>query len=221
MTGPYPYPDQFRAQQPVPKPPGSEPPVPGPDDPGVPYPEPAGSAYPGMLPPPVQYPGRRWRRVLTVLAVIGVVVGAGAAVVFATRGGSGRPGAGFTETAARAEIQRYLDALADGDDDTVARHALCGMYDEVKQRRSDLEVATLNSDAFRKQYDRAEVTGIDKMVRLSVNQARVLFSMRVVPAGGTSAREPAETEVQGIAELLYQDNEILVCNYLVRTGSQY
>ncbi|MGV0835338.1 Rv0361 family membrane protein [Mycolicibacterium thermoresistibile] len=215
MAGPYPYPDQF---------PAGRPPAQDPADAAVPYPETAGSAYPGMLPPPVQYPRRRrWRRILAVLAVVAVIVGAGTAVVLATRGGGGAAGgsAGLTEAAAQAEIQRYLDALADGDDETVARHALCGMFDEVKQRRTDLEVAALNSDAFRKQYDRAEVTSIDKMVRLSVNQARVLFSMRGVPAGGTSAREPAETEVQGIAELLYQDNEILVCNYLVRTGGQY
>lgn len=192
--------------------------------PTVPYPETTGSGYPGMLPPPVQYPApRRWGRVLAVLAVVAVVVGAGTAVVLAARsGGSGAPGGtGLTEAAAQTEIQHYLDALADGDDETVARHSLCGMYDEVKQRRSDLEVATLNSDAFRKQYDRAEVTSIDKMVWLSDNQARVLFSMRVAPAGGRSTREPVETEVQGIAELLYQDNEILVCNYLVRTGNRY
>ena len=54
--------------------------------------------------------------------------------------------------------------MTNGDDETVARHTLCGLFDAVKERRSDLALASLSSDAFRKQYSRAEVTSIDKMV---------------------------------------------------------
>jgi hypothetical protein len=123
----------------------------------------------------------------------------------------------LTDASAKAAIQEYLGAMTNGDDETVARHTLCGLFDAVKERRSDLALASLSSDAFRKQYSRAEVTSVDKMVLTSPHQAQVLFTMRVVPAG----RSGGDDEEQAVAQLLAQDNEILVCSYLPRTAGQY
>ena len=127
----------------------------------------------------------------------------------------------LTDASAKAAIQEYLDALSKGDDQTVARHTLCGLFDAVKEHRSDLALASLSSDAFRKQYSRAEVTSIDKMVFLSPNQAQVLFTMRVAPANGSTRGQPPRNEEQAVAQLLAQDNEVLVCSYLPRTAGQY
>ena len=186
-----------------------------------PYPENVPLAYPGMLPPPVQYPKRRrWPLIVGALLAIAAVAGAVAAIMFATREDSAGSGA-LTSGSAQAAIQEYLDALSNGDDETVARHTLCGLFDAVKERRSDLALAGLNSDAFRKQYSRAEVTSIDKMVFPSPNQAQVLFTMRVAPAGGSTRGQAPDDEEQAVAQLLAQDNEILVCSYLPRTAGQY
>jgi hypothetical protein len=213
MAGPYPYPEPF-PQQPFPPQGG----------PGQPYPGNVPSAYPGMLPPPVQYPKRRrWPFVVGALLTIAVVTAAVVAIVLVLRnddaGGSTGP---VTDQAARTAIQGYLDALSNGDDETIARHTLCGLFDDVKERRSDLALAGLAGDAFRKQFSRAEVTSIDKIVSWSDNQAQVLFTMRVAPASGPArGQEPPDEEEQGVAQLLIQDNEILVCSYLLRTGGQY
>lgn len=211
MAGPYPPDIGAGAVGPQPHP---GPPRPYPDNPVVP------SAYPGMLPPPVPYPKRRRGRwlvaVVIALAVVGAIV---AAVVFAGRdeGAAPRTGA-LTQESARTAIQGYLDALAQGDDETVARHTLCGLFDAVKERRSDLSLANLASDAFRKQFSRAEVTSIDKIVPWSGNQAQILFSMRVTPAAGPARGEPRNREEQAVVQVLVQDKEILVCSYLLRTG---
>ena len=182
-----------------------------------PYPDNVPSAYPGMLPPPVQYPKRRrWPLIAGALLAIAAVTAAVAAILFATKDDSPATGA-LTSASAQSAIQEYLDALSDGDDETVARHTLCGLFDAVKERRSDLALASLSSDAFRKQYRRADVTSIDKMVFPSPNQAQVLFTMRVVPARD----QPANDEEQAVAQLLAQDDEILVCSYLPRTAGQY
>ena len=112
--------------------------------------------------------------------------------------------------------------MTNGDDETVARHTLCGMFDAVKERRSDLALASLASDAFRQQYGRAEVTSIDKIVMWSPHQAQVLFTMQVEPSIVPAAASRAtEGEQQGVAQLLNQDNEVLVCSYLPRTAGQY
>jgi hypothetical protein len=175
-----------------------------------------------MLPPPVQYPKRRWWPPVAAAAA-GVIVIAAlvTAIVFASRDDNASSQTGLTDASAQAAIQEYLDALSRGDDETVARHTLCGLFDAVKEHRSDLALASLSSDAFRKQYSRAEVTSIDKMVQWSPNQAQVLFSMRVAPATGSTRGQPPKDEEQAIAQLLYQDNEILVCSYLPRTAGQY
>src|SRR5690242_3215668 len=188
--------------------------------PPQPYPEYVPSPYPAMLPPPLQYPKRRWWPIAVAVAAVVVVAAVVAAIVFATRDDSGHPA--LTDASAKAAIQQYLDALSKGDDQTVARHTLCGLYDAVKEHRSDLALASLSSDAFRKQYSRAEVTSIDKMVLLSPNQAQVLFTMKVAPPTGSGrTAPPKDAEQQAVAQVLSQGNETLVCSYLPRTAGQY
>ena len=187
-----------------------------------PYPDNVPSSYPSMLPPPVQYPKRRWwRPVVAVALVLAVVAALVTAIVFAARDDDASTHSALTDASAKAAIQEYLDALSKGDDETVARHTLCGLFDSVKEHRSDLALAALSSDAFRKQYSRVEVTSIDKMVLWSPNQAQVLFTMRVAPASGSTRDQSPKNEEQAIAQLLSQDNEILVCSYLPRTAGQY
>jgi hypothetical protein len=190
--------------------------------PPQPYPENVPSPYPSMLPPPLQYPKRRWwRPVAAVALAVAVVAAVSTAIVFASRDDNASGHSALTDSSAKAAIQEYLDALSKGDDQTVARHTLCGLFDAVKEHRSDLALASLSSDAFRKQYSRAEVTSIDKMVLWSPNQAQVLFTMRVAPASGSTRDQPPKNEEQAVAQLLAQDNEILVCSYLPRTAGQY
>jgi hypothetical protein len=187
-----------------------------------PYPENVPSPYPAMLPPPLQYPKRRWWRPVAAAALaVAVVAALITAILLAVRHDNASDRSALTDASAKAAIQEYLDALSKGDDQTVARHTLCGLFDAVKEHRSDLALASLSSDAFRKQYSRAEVTSIDKMVFLSPNQAQVLFTMRVAPANGSTRGQPPRNEEQAVAQLLAQDNEVLVCSYLPRTAGQY
>ncbi|OAN35157.1 hypothetical protein [Mycolicibacterium iranicum] len=222
MTGPYPPPygagPAGPQMYPEPYPQQTYPPI------AQPYPGGIEASYPGTLPPPVQYPKRKrapWIviavAVVAVLAVIGVIA---AVALRSGRDDQVATGA-LTDASAQAAIQDYLDALSSGDDEQVARHTLCGLYDSVKERRSDLALAGLSSDAFRKQYDSAEVTSIDKMVLSSPTQAQVLFTMRVLPASGSSRNQPQEADEQAVAQLISVDNEILVCSYLPRTAGQY
>src|SRR6478672_3905594 len=174
------------------------------------------SPYPSMLPPPVPYPKRRWWPIAAVALAVAVVAALVTAIVLA----SGHTA--LTQASAKAAIQEYLDALSKGDDQTVARHTLCGLFDAVKEHRSDLALASLSSDAFRKQYSHVEVTSIDKMVNWSPNQAQVLFTMRVTLASGsTRDQSTKDNEEQAVAQLLAEDNQILVCSYLPRTAGQY
>ncbi|WP_343710497.1 hypothetical protein [Mycobacterium sp.] len=174
--------------------------------------------YPGPLPPPVPYSTRPRRRlVLVVLAAGAIVVAMTAAIGYGVhRNGPGSAGT-FTAATARAAIQGYLDALERGDREAIARNALCGIYDAVRDRRADQAVARLSSDAFRKQFSEATVTSVDKIVYWSTYQAQVLFSMRVTPAAGGPARD----QVQGLAQLLFQRNQVLVCSYVLRTAGAY
>jgi hypothetical protein len=209
MTGP--YPPEYGAGPVGPQMYGAQP-----------YPDNVSPPYPSMLPPPLQYPKRRWWLPVGAVALAVVVVALlVTAIVFAVRDDSG-PGHGtLTDASAKTAIQEYLDALSHGDNETVARHTLCGLFDAVKEHRSDLALASLSSDAFRKQYSRAEVTSIDKMVMWSPNQAQVLFTMRVAPARGSTRDQAPNNEEQAVAQLLSQGNEILVCSYLPRTAGQY
>lgn len=213
MTGP--YPPEYGAG---PVGPQMYPQMNGPQ----PYPENVPSPYPSMLPPPLQYPKRRWWKPVAAAAAAVVVVAAViTGIIFTTRGGDASSHNALTDASVKTAIQEYLDALSNGDDETVARHTLCGLFDSVKEHRSDLALASLSSDAFRKQYSHAEVTSVDKMVLWSPNQAQVLFTMRVAPASGSTRDQPREGEEQAVAQILSQDNEILVCSYLPRTAGQY
>ncbi|MCX2713760.1 hypothetical protein [Mycolicibacterium sp. J2] len=175
------------------------------------------AAYPGMLPPPVQYPKRRrWPLVAAIVGVLVVIAAVAAIVLVGGRHDVRQP---ITAATTKPAIQQFLDALADGDEQTIARHTLCGLYDAVKNRDADLALADMSGDAFRKQYKRVEVTSIDKIVYLSPNQAQVLFSMKGTPAA--SGRMPSSTsaggERQAVAQVLAQDNQVLVCSYVQRT----
>jgi hypothetical protein len=186
-----------------------------------PYPANVPSPYPSMLPPPVPYPKRRWWPIAAVVLAVAVVAALVTAIVLASRNDASGNTA-LTQASAKAAIQEYLDALSKGDDQTVARHTLCGLFDAVKEHRSDLALASLSSDAFRKQYSHVEVTSIDKMVNWSPNQAQVLFTMQVTLASGSTRDQPTkDNEEQAVAQLLAEDNQILVCSYLPRTAGQY
>lgn len=189
-----------------------------------PYPDHVPPPYPGTLPPPVQYRRkRRWPLLVGALLAVLVVAGAVTGIVLVSRGdGSSSASGTLSDAAAKTAIQEYLDAMTNGDDETVARHTLCGMFDAVKERRSDLALANLASDAFRQQFGRAEVISIDKIVMWSPHQAQVLFTMRAEPSSTSRRGQPrAEGEQQGVAQLLSQGDEVLVCSYLPRTAGQY
>jgi hypothetical protein len=178
---------------------------------------PPSAAYPGLLPPPVPYPKRRRRGLVLAAVAALVLVTAIAAIVHGVRSGPTTSAGAISDATAKAAIQGYLDALQHRDTESIARNALCGIYDAVRDRRSDQALAKLSSDAFRKQFSEARVTSIDKIVYWSDYQAQVLFSMRVKPATGGTLRE----QVQGIAQLLSQHNQVLVCSYVLRTAGSY
>jgi hypothetical protein len=179
---------------------------------------PPSAAYPGPLPPPVLYPKRRRRR-LMVGALVGLLLIAAltAAIMLGAHTGPATPAGAISDATAKTAIQGYLDALEHRDTETIARNSLCGIYDAVRDRRSDQALAKLSSDAFRKQFSDAQVTTIDKIVYWSNYQAQVLFSMRVTSAAAGAPRD----NVQGIAQLLLQHNQVLVCSYVLRTAGSY
>ena len=210
MAGPYPYPESPRPesvpQQPFPQ-----------GGPPFPYPGQVPSAYPGTLPPPVNYPARSRRKGFVIAGVGVLVVALVAAVIVLTTGSDDTAPVTVTDASATTAIQGYLDALSAGDDETVARNNSCGFFDAVNDKQSDMTLAKLTSDAFRRQYDNAKVSSIDKVVTFSPTQAQVLFSMRATPA----SRGQGEVERQGVAQLLVQDRDILVCSYLPRSTGQF
>ena len=190
---------------------------PHPDPPAHPYGQPL--PYPQQLPPPLPYPPQRRGVRALVLAIV-----AAGLVLVALVCGAGyliytKVDRGLSTATATSTIQGYLDALMDQDKPTIARHALCGLYDGIKDHSTDLTVANLASDAFRRQYRAAEVTSIDKIVMLSPDQAQVLFTMKATPAGPSlRGSQPSATEVQGVAQLLVRGERSLVCSYLPRPG---
>ena len=177
-------------------------------------------SYPGALPPPLPYPKqRRGRTIAAVLASLAVVAGLVTAAVLAARDSTTSQPALLTPAASKEAIQSYLDALSDGDIQTISRNTLCGLYDGVRDRRTDDALARLSSDAFQKQFSKADVTTVDTIVFASANSAQVLFTMNVVPAAGS--RGEAGSERQAVAQLLAHNNEILVCSYVQRTAGTF
>jgi hypothetical protein len=221
MAGPYPPNQGTGASGPFVSPPAYSPDF----GPGYrePYPfdaGPAGATYPGPLPPPVPYPRRRRGRAvvaaLVALAAIAAIVGA---VVWKVHDDSAPSGGMLTNASAKRAIQDYLNALSDGDLQAISRNALCGLYDGIKDRRSDDALARLSSEAFQKQFQSADVTSVDTMVFASQNSAQVLFTMTIRPGSGMRGSGPAER--QGVAQLLSYDNQILVCSYILRTAGAF
>jgi hypothetical protein len=177
-------------------------------------PAPPGTAYP----PPLPYPKPRRRGLLTGgLVALLVIAAVAAAIVLGSHRAPVAATGAFSDATAMLAIQSYLDALEHRDTEAIARNALCGIYDAVRDRRSDQAVAKLSSDAFRKQFSEARVTSIDKIVYWSDYQAQVLFSMQVQPPNGSGTH----SQIQGIAQLLRQHNQILVCSYVQRTAGEY
>jgi hypothetical protein len=180
-------------------------------------PIPASPTYPGSLPAPLPYPRTRRRRLfIGAAAVLALIAALTAAILHGSHGGHPSEGA-FSDATATAAIQNYLDALEHRDTERIARNSLCGIYDAVRDRRSDNALANLSSNVFRKQFSLAQVTSIDKIVYWSDYQAQVLFSMRVQSPTGSESR----TQIQGVAHLLSQHNQILVCSYVRRTSGTY
>ena len=95
--------------------------------------------------------------------------------------------------------------------------AIHSLEDAVRFYAQRDTLAKLSSDAFRKQFSEVELTSIDKIVYLSQYQAQALFTMRVSPVSGG----PMHGQVQGIAQLLFQRGQIMVCSYVLRTGGSY
>lgn len=226
MGGPHPpnhalggdAPTPYSQSQPIEFPHGPAAGQPGyaPGSPGDPVPPPA--SYSSQL-PPAGYPARRSKRplIIGILVAIALVAALTVAVVYGVRTNGATAGASLPEGAAKTAIQEYLDALENRDTDSIVRNALCGMYDAVRDKRSDQALAKLSSDAFRKQFSQVQLTSVDKIVYLSQYQAQALFTMQVSPASGG----PMRSQVQGVAQLLFQRGDILVCSYVLRTGGSY
>jgi len=187
----------------------------GSPEPGQPVP------YSPALPPPLPYPPARRRAPLIAAIAIGVAtaIAVVTAVVFGVRDDDAAPTAALTPTAAQHAIQNYLDALSDGDIQTISRNTLCGLYDGVKDRRTDDALARLSSETFRKQFSHAEVTSVDTMVFTSTTSAQALFTMRVAPTAGNRTDDGAER--QAVAQLLVHDGQLLVCSYVQRTAGTF
>ena len=178
---------------------------------------PPSANYPGPM-PPASYPRRGSRRlIIGLLVTVALVAALTLAIVYGVRASGANNGTSFSEGAAKGAIQEYLDALEHRDINVIVRNALCGMYDGVRDKRADQALAKMSSDAFRKQFSEAQVTSIDKIVYWSDYQAQVLFTMRVETGSGGARRE----QIQGIAQLLAQHNQVLVCSYVLRTAGSY
>jgi hypothetical protein len=187
--------------------------------PPLPYPQqyPSGPSYPGALPPPIPYPRRRTGRIIAgALVALALVAGIVVAIVFSARDGDTGESAVLTPATVQNAIQGYLDALQRGDVETISRNALCGLYEGVRDRRTDDALARLSSDAFRKQFSAAKVTSVDTIVFASANSAQVLFTMQVEPADGSRGDER-----QAVAQVLTHDNQVLVCSYVQRTAGTF
>jgi hypothetical protein len=199
---------------------GANGPTPYAESPPLEFPTESPAGAPGFGPAaPNPAPPRKSRRGLIIGMLVALAL-AGAmtmAIVYGVRTNGANTGAAFSEASAKTAIQGYLDALEHRDTDGIVRNALCGMYDAVHDKRSDQALAKMGSEAFRRQFSQVELTSIDKIVYLSQYQAQALFTMQVSPATGG----PMHGQVQGVAQLLFQRGQILVCSYVLRSGSSY
>ncbi len=209
MAGPHSPNPTVGADGPPPQSPPDTPPYSNPYSRGEQH-QPALFEYPGNY--PTRPKPRRRGLVIGLLVAIAVVAATTTAIVYGVQTNGANTGGAFSEGSVKTAVQGYLDALAHRDVDAIERNALCGLYDGVRDRRSDQALAKLSSDAFRKQFSEAEVTSIDKVVYLSQYQAQALFTMKASSAAGGAMHG----QVQGIAQLLFQRNQILVCSYVLR-----
>lgn len=174
----------------------------------VPYPYPA-------------HPKRRskWSLIIGLLLAAAVITASAVTIAYGvhTKKADNDTGGAFSDESATTAIQGYMDALERGDTEAIVRNALCGMYDAIRDKRSDQALAKLSSDALRKQFSEFRLISLDKVVYLSQYQAQALFTLRVTGATGG----PAHKELQGLAQLLLQRGEILVCSYVLRTGGTF
>ncbi len=198
---------------------GANGPTPYPESQPLEFPHQSPAGAPAFSPaPPTPAPTKRSRRLIVgLLAAVAVAAAVTMAIVYGVRTNGANTGAAFSEASAKTAIQGYLDALDHRDTDGIVRNALCGMYDAVRDKRSDQALAKLGSDAFRRQFSQVQLTSIDKIVYLSQYQAQALFTMQVSAATGG----PMHGQVQGVAQLLFQRGQILVCSYVLRSGSSY
>jgi hypothetical protein len=174
--------------------------------------------YPEQPPPAVAYPPRRSKRLLIgLLMLVALVAIMTTAIVYGVRTNGANTGGTLSEATVKTAIQGYMDALEHRDIEAVSRNALCGIYDGVRDHRSDHALARATSDAFRKQFSQAEVTSIDKIVYMSQYQAQALFTMRT--ASAPSGMMTGDT--QGVASLLFQRGQIYVCSYIPRDAGPY
>jgi hypothetical protein len=235
MSGPYPPPFQGASGPDDTDPRLGQPAYPSPGQAWGPYrpPEPPHRPFPPPVPPvsrypsppaaPVPYPKRgRWKPIAALALSLAVIAAVVLAVVFIGHDDGGRGGAVLTTATAQESIQGYLDALSEGDVEAISRNALCGLYEGVRDRRSDDALARLSSDAFQKQFSSAQVTSIDTMVFASPNSAQVLFTMQVVPATGSRGSSGTQDGTrQGVAQILAHGDEVLVCSYVLRTAGTF
>lgn len=172
-------------------------------------------------PVPYPYPKRRskWPLIIGIVLAAAVITASAVTITYGvhTKKADSDTGAALSDESAKTAIQGYMDALEHGDTEAIVRNALCGMYDAVRDKRSDQALAKLSSDTFRKEFSEFRLTSLDKIVYLSQYQSQALFTLRVTGATGG----PAHKDVQGLAQLLSQHGETLVCSYVLRTGGTF
>jgi hypothetical protein len=178
----------------------------GPGFPSAQYPGPYTAPYPVDYP----QPGRRVPRWAWVAVAAVLLIGL-ALLLGLTANNTGSVSSQPTTTVIQRSVQGYFDALASGDTKSLARNASCGLFDEVRDKNPELSLMRLSSESFRKENGKVTLTSIDKVVRLSEYQLRVLFTVQ--------AQKTANP--QGQAELLLGEDGIYVCSAYLRTAGTF
>ena len=129
---------------------------------------PAAFAIPAAPPRATRSDGHKRRLIIGVLLAIALVAAMTVAIVYGVRTNGANTGAAFSEgigqngdsgLSGRAREPRHRRASS--------RNALCGLYDGVRDKRSDQALAKLSSDAFRKQFSQVAVD-LDRQDRVLV-----------------------------------------------------